>query len=64
MKTIELSINNVTIKDALKIAERDIYQQAIVACRYNQSKTARLLGVSRGTIRKKLKEYMPEVFEE
>lgn len=31
-------------------------------CRYNQSRTARMLGVSRGTLRKKLKHYFGDKY--
>lgn len=49
------------IKDyklALEEAEKEIYLEAFKASRFNQSKTALWLGVSRGTLRKKLTKYL------
>lgn len=49
-------------KQLLKDSESNIYRRAITVARYNQSTAAKLLGVSRGTLRTKLKEYFPGEF--
>lgn len=37
--------------------EKSWLEQTIKDCKYNQSKTAKVLGMSRGTLRTRLKEY-------
>ena len=44
-------------KEALERAERDIYMEAYMYTGQNQSEAARLLGVSRTTLRTKLKKW-------
>ena len=44
-------------KQRLEDAEKTIYEEAFKVARYNQSKAAKLLGVSRGTFRTKMKLY-------
>ena len=46
-----------TFKTALESAERDIYLKAYKYTSYNQSATAKLLGVSRTTLISKLKKW-------
>lgn len=46
-----------TFKNALKESERDIYLKAYKYTSFNQSATAKLLGVSRTTLISKLKEW-------
>ena len=55
-KTIEL-IRDKQFKTALEAAEQKIYMEAYEYTGRNQSVTAKLLGVSRGTFRTKLKEW-------
>lgn len=45
------------LKQAKTDLERNLYEEAIVRARWNQSQAAKLLGVSRGTLRYKLKAY-------
>lgn len=56
-----LSSNDKKIVDlySLVIEEIEIplYKSVLEHCRYNQSRAAHLLGVSRGTLRTKLKRY-------
>jgi DNA-binding protein Fis len=42
---------------ALEKAERDIYVKAYKYCKYNQSATAKALGVARGTFLTKMKHW-------
>ncbi len=56
MKAQQL-LNNKQFKQALEAAEREIYLEAYEATGRNQVVTARLLGVSRGTFRTKLKQW-------
>lgn len=40
--------------------EQPLFQAVIEHCKYNQSKSAEVLGVSRGTLRTKLKKYFDD----
>lgn len=42
--------------------EQPLFQATIEHCKYNQSKTAGILGVSRGTLRTKLKKYFDDKY--
>ncbi len=55
MRIIQRLINNGQFEQALRYAEELIYQKAYEHSGNNQSLTARLLGVSRGTVITKLK---------
>ena len=44
-------------KEALAFAEREVVLQAYQYARFNQVRTAQLLGISRGTLRSRLKLY-------
>lgn len=46
----------------LEIVEAPLFRTVMEMTRYNQSKAARVLGVSRGTLRTKLKHYFDEEF--
>lgn len=54
-----INLNEVDSKQALNIAEAQVIQHVHEKSRYNQSRTARELGISRGTLRTKLNEYFP-----
>lgn len=49
-------------KTALQRMEAPLLAQAIETCRYNQVKAAKLLGISRGSLRYKLKEYFGDKY--
>jgi Fis family transcriptional regulator len=46
----------------LEIVEAPLFRTVMEMTRYNQSKAARVLGVSRGTLRSKLKRYFDDEF--
>ncbi len=46
----------------ISLVEIPLYRAAMESTRYNQSEAARVLGVSRGTLRKKLKTYFGDEF--
>ncbi len=46
-----------TLPDAVKELEQSMIKQALQACRFNQVETARLLGISRQGLIKKMKRY-------
>lgn len=56
VKTIEVNTTD-DFSTSLKKAEATIYELALQESRYNQSKAAKSLGVSRGTLRTKVKQY-------
>lgn len=63
-------LNNVGSKDAnlnlyqliVEEIEAPLFRTVMELTRYNQSKAARVLGVSRGTLRTKLKRYFDDEF--
>ena len=63
-------LNNVGNKDAnlnlyqliVEEVEAPLFRTVMELTRYNQSKAARVLGVSRGTLRTKLKRYFDDEF--
>lgn len=57
MKQINFLLNNKKYKEALGAAEKEIYLAAYEWAGRNQSQTAKLLNVSRGTLITKLKEW-------
>lgn len=46
----------------LEMIEAPLFRTVMEMTRYNQSKAARVLGVSRGTLRTKLKRYFDDEF--
>jgi Fis family transcriptional regulator, factor for inversion stimulation protein len=64
------AINNKSNKDAnlnlyqliIEEVEAPLFRTVMELTRYNQSKAARILGVSRGTLRTKLKRYFDDEF--
>lgn len=46
-----MKVKNGKYYDAIRQFERDLIHGTFVECRYNQSRAARKLGVSRGTLR-------------
>ena len=59
---ININLTEVPLGEALIRVEREVYRFAMEAARWNQSRAARTLGVSRGTMRTKLGEYFPGVY--
>lgn len=57
MINIDTLLNTKRFKQALEAAEREITIKAYEYSGRNQSVTAKLLGVSRGTLIRRLKEY-------
>jgi Fis family transcriptional regulator, factor for inversion stimulation protein len=63
-------LNSVNAKDAnlnlyqliIEEIEGPLFRTVMEMTRYNQSKAARVLGVSRGTLRTKLKRYFDDEF--
>ena len=63
-------LKNISIKDAssnlyqliVEEVETPLFRTVMELTRYNQSKSARVLGVSRGTLRTKLKRYFDDEF--
>lgn len=58
MNTILLEVGKKNYKEALQLAEQYIYVEAYKDSGYNQSKAAKLIGVSRGTYRTKLAKFL------
>jgi len=46
----------------LEQVEHPLFQATIEHCKYNQSKAAEVLGISRGTLRTKLKKYFDDKY--
>lgn len=57
--TVEEGTN---ISEGMKQFEAAYYEQVFVQARYNQSKAANLLSISRGTFRTKMKEYFGDSY--
>ncbi len=47
----------ITYKEAKKALDKYYFQGTMKECKYNQSKAAKKLGISRGTFRNKLEQY-------
>lgn len=58
---IKITVNG-NLTNALRDVERAVYQLAIEDSKWNQSRAAKALGVSRGTLRSKLKEYFGDKY--
>jgi Fis family transcriptional regulator len=55
--------NNINLYDKiLENVEAPLLRTVMEQTRYNQSKAARILGISRGTLRTKLKQYFNDEF--
>ncbi len=68
-KTIKQYLSSLEIKDVtnlynmvLELVEPALFKTVIEHCRYNQSQTAHVLGLSRGTCRKKLMQYFEDKY--
>lgn len=59
---INISLVEVPLEEALAKVEAEVYKFAMEAAKFNQSKAAKLLKVSRGTLRTKLNTYHPGVY--
>ncbi len=57
-KNIDLNLYELIIEEI----EAPLFRTVMELTRYNQSKAARVLGVSRGTLRTKLKRYFDDEF--
>ena len=68
--TVKNYLNGVSAKDnncnlyqlVVEEVEAPLFRTVMEMTRYNQSKAARVLGVSRGTLRTKLKRYFDDEF--
>lgn len=58
IKDVNLNLHQLIIE----IVEAPLFRTVMEMTRYNQSKAARVLGVSRGTLRTKLKRYFDDEF--
>lgn len=59
---MKVTIEAKTFKGLLIACERAIYEKALQSCHYNQSLAARMLGVSRGTLRTKLVKFFGDKY--
>ena len=67
---VKTYLNTMNMKDAnlnlyqlvVEEVEAPLFRTVMEMTRYNQSKAARVLGVSRGTLRTKLKRYFDDEF--
>lgn len=61
---LKISGNNIVdlYKLVIEEIEEPLYRCAIEYCRYNQSRAAAILGVSRGTLRSRLKHYFDDQY--
>ncbi len=57
-KTADFNLYNLM----LEVIEKPMLRTVMEMMRYNQSKAAKALGISRGTLRTKLKEYFDDEF--
>ena len=57
-KKADLNLYNLIVEEV----EAPLFRTVMEMTRYNQSKAARVLGVSRGTLRTKLKHYFDDEF--
>ncbi len=57
-KDVNLNLYQLIIEEI----ESPLFRTVMEMTRYNQSKAARVLGVSRGTLRKKIKRYFDDEF--
>lgn len=57
MKYVQYLLNTHQFKQALQQSEKEIVLQCLKHCNYNETRAAKLLGVARGTLRSKLKQY-------
>ena len=46
----------------MRVIEKEVLQAVMKSAKYNQSKAAKLFGVSRGTMRTKLKEHFGDEY--
>lgn len=51
-----------TYKKFLDEFDRQLLEQTMLLCKFNQSKVARVLGLSRGTVRNKLKDLFDDKY--
>ena len=58
MKDADLNLYQLVVEEI----EAPLFRTVMEMTRYNQSKAARVLGVSRGTLRTKLKRYFDDEF--
>ncbi len=62
MNLINLNLVEVPLNEVMERVEKEVYKHAMEAAKFNQSAAAKLLGVSRGTLRTKLNEYHKGVY--
>lgn len=46
----------------MELIEQPLFQAVMEHCKYNQSKAAKVMGISRGTLRTKLKQYFDDKY--
>lgn len=57
--TIDIEVLFDETEEILRETEAIVIKQVMEACQWNQSKTAKRLGISRGGLRLKLEDYFP-----
>lgn len=62
LKTVDNTSNLNLYQLIVEEVEAPLFRTVMELTRYNQSKAARVLGVSRGTLRTKLKRYFDDEF--
>lgn len=62
MNTLNVTALPRNLAEGFKQVKADYIEYALQECRYNQSETARRLGISRGNLRSKLKEYFGDKY--
>ncbi len=62
MNNINIHLSNVPLNEALTTVEKDVYKHAMEAAKFNKSRAAKLIGVSRGTMYHKLREFFRGVY--
>jgi len=61
-KSVAIVLDVQDLSTALVKAEEAVIENAYIRSKYNQSRAARLLGISRGSLRTKLKTYFGDKY--
>jgi DNA-binding protein Fis len=61
-KSVAVVLNVQDLSTALARAEEAVIEHAYITSKYNQSRAARSLGISRGSLRTKLKTYFGDKY--
>ncbi len=62
MVMININLEQVPLDEAMERVERELYKHAMEAAKFNKSRAAALLGVSRGSFHHKLRLFYPGVY--